>query len=87
MEARAVTQVEAMEDDERPTSAEPRVAAAAEPHKRRAVAAETAVGETFGVGGRPPPEMIDVGGGGPAAASDTDATGSSSTGGVAHGGR
>ena len=34
--------------------AEPRVAAAAEPHKRRAVLAGTAVEATVGVGGQPP---------------------------------
>ena len=38
---------------------EPRAAAAAEPHKRRAVAAGTAVGEAVGVGGKPP---ADAGG-------------------------
>ena len=37
------------EQDERLPCAEPRVAAAAEPHKRRAMAAGTAVGEAVGV--------------------------------------
>ena len=35
-----------------PVVAEPRVAVAAAPHKRRAVAAGTAVGATVGVGGK-----------------------------------
>eukprot|EP00966_Prymnesium_polylepis_P250798 5799166-Prymnesium_polylepis.1 len=39
------------EHDEQLSRAEPRVAAAAAPHKRQAVAAGTAVGE---VGGKPP---------------------------------
>eukprot|EP00966_Prymnesium_polylepis_P021888 502949-Prymnesium_polylepis.1 len=47
------------ERDEHPTSAEPRVAAAAAPHKRQAVGAETAVGEAIGDGGKPP---ADAGG-------------------------
>ena len=43
------------EHDEQPMSAAPHVAAAAESHKRRAVAAGTAVGEDVGVvGGKPP---------------------------------
>ena len=42
-----------MQIDEQPTSAAPRVAVAAEPHKRRAVAAGTVV-ETGGRGGKPP---------------------------------
>ena len=40
-------------DDEQPASAAPRVAAAAAPHKRRAVAAGTAI-ETGGKGGKLP---------------------------------
>ena len=40
--------------DEHPTSVAPRVAAAAAPHKRQAVAAGTAVGVAVGVGGKPP---------------------------------
>ena len=47
----AMAQMETMEIDEQPKSAAPRVAAAAEPHKRRAVAAGTAVGLAVGVGG------------------------------------
>ena len=46
-----MAQVEMVEEDEQTTSAEPRVAAAAVPHKRQAVAAGTAVGATVGVGG------------------------------------
>ena len=42
------------EHDEQLSRAEPRVAAAAEPHKRRAVAAGTAVGVAVGEGGKPP---------------------------------
>ena len=49
----STAQMEMTENDEQPTSAEPRVAAAAAPHKRRAVAAGTAV-ETGGKGGKPP---------------------------------
>ena len=49
----ASTQMELAENDEQPTSAEPRVAAAA-PHKWQAVAAGTAVGVAVGVGGKPP---------------------------------
>eukprot|EP00966_Prymnesium_polylepis_P175030 4050094-Prymnesium_polylepis.1 len=37
---------------DQPTGAEPRVAAAAGPHKRQAVAAATAVGAAGGVGGK-----------------------------------
>ena len=46
-----MAQMEMTANDEQPASAEPRVAAAAEPHKRRAVAAGTAVGAPVGVGG------------------------------------
>eukprot|EP00966_Prymnesium_polylepis_P258793 5976974-Prymnesium_polylepis.1 len=46
--------MELAENDEQPTSAEPRVAAAAVPHKRQAVAAGTAVRVAVGVGGKPP---------------------------------
>ena len=49
-----MAQMKTMQIDEQPTSAAPRVAVAAEPHKRRAVAAGTAVGEVVGVvGGKP----------------------------------
>ena len=43
--------MEARANDAQLACAEPRVAAAAEPHKRRAVAAGTAVGLAVGVGG------------------------------------
>jgi hypothetical protein len=45
--------METMAYDEHLASAEPRAAAAAAPHKRRAVAAGTAVGGAVGVGGTP----------------------------------
>ena len=48
-----MAQMETTQIDEQPTSAAPRVAVAAAPHKRRAVAAGTAV-ETGGKGGKPP---------------------------------
>ena len=44
-------EMEMLAYDEQPAGAAPRVAVAAEPHKRRAVAAGTAVGATVGVGG------------------------------------
>eukprot|EP00966_Prymnesium_polylepis_P003635 83216-Prymnesium_polylepis.1 len=44
---------------------EPRRAATAEPHKRRAVAAGTAVGETVGVGGKQQVETIEKAEGAP----------------------
>ena len=46
-----MAQMAAKANDEPLACAEPRVAAAAEPHKRRAVAAGTAVGPAVGVGG------------------------------------
>jgi hypothetical protein len=49
-----MAQMEMAAYDEQPTSAEPRVAAAAAPHKRRAVAAGTAVGVAVGEGGKLP---------------------------------
>eukprot|EP00966_Prymnesium_polylepis_P234085 5414568-Prymnesium_polylepis.1 len=52
METRATAQVGQAEPDEQLPHAEPRVAAAAAPHKRLAVAAGTAVGLAVGVGGR-----------------------------------
>ena len=48
-----MAQIEMTVHDEQPPWSEPRVAAAAAPHKRRAVAAGTAV-ETGGQGGKPP---------------------------------
>ena len=45
---------ELAEYDEQTTGAEPRVAAAAAPHKRQSVAAGAAVGVAVGVGGKPP---------------------------------
>mmetsp|Transcript_26897 Transcript_26897/g.72141 ORF Transcript_26897/g.72141 Transcript_26897/m.72141 type:complete len:161 (-) Transcript_26897:77-559(-) len=47
-----ITQMEMTANDEQPASVEPRVAAAATPHKRQAVAAGTAVGVPVGVGGK-----------------------------------
>ena len=55
--------------DEHPTSVAPRVAAAAAPHKRQAVAAGTAVGVAVGVGGKTP-AASDVAGAAPAAYDD-----------------
>eukprot|EP00966_Prymnesium_polylepis_P051349 1188414-Prymnesium_polylepis.1 len=46
-----MAQMEMTANDGQPASAEPRVAVAAEPHKRRAVAGGTAVGATVEVGG------------------------------------
>ena len=54
--------MEARANDAQLACAEPRVAAAAEPHKRRAVAAGTAVGPAVGVGGKQSPEATDVAG-------------------------
>ena len=65
----ASTQTELAENDEQPTSVEPRVAAAAAPHKRQAVAAGTAVGVAVGVGGKTP-GASDVAGAAPAAYDD-----------------
>ena len=65
----ASTQTELAENDEQPTSVEPRVAAAAAPHKRQAVAAGTAVGVAVGVGGKTP-AASDVAGAAPAAYDD-----------------
>ena len=75
METLAMAQVEHDEQDEQLPCAEPRVAVAAAPHKRRAVAAGTAVGVAVGVGGKPPAGddvEIAVAGGGPAATGATD---------------
>ena len=51
--------MEMAELDEQLAGAVPRVAVAAAPHKRQAVAAGTAVGEAVGNGGKPP---ADAGG-------------------------
>ena len=75
METLAMAQVEHDEQDEQLPCAEPRVAVAAAPHKRRAVAAGTAVGVAVGVGGKPPAGddvEIAVAGGGPVATGATD---------------
>ena len=50
-----MAQMEARANDAQLACAEPRVAAAAEPHKRRAVAAGTSVGPAVGVGGKQSP--------------------------------
>eukprot|EP00966_Prymnesium_polylepis_P241566 5586484-Prymnesium_polylepis.1 len=52
--AQAMELMEMAAYDEQPKSAAPRGAAAADPHKRRAVAAGKAVGEAVGVGGNRP---------------------------------
>ena len=58
-----ITQTEMATNDEQPASAAPRVAAAAAPHKRQAVAAGTAVGPAVGVhGGKQSPGAIGVAG-------------------------
>eukprot|EP00966_Prymnesium_polylepis_P245761 5685012-Prymnesium_polylepis.1 len=60
-----MAQMEMTANDEKPASAEPRVAAAAAPHKRQTVAAGKAVGEVVRVGGKPP-AASDVAGAAPA---------------------